>query len=334
MVLPRPPYNPNLPIPNDPFFSVRTNYIDGPLGPLIIGSGLNVSVDGILSATGGGGGGAVTSIVAGTGITISSTGGSPGTGTVTINANLAGLVTTVNATVPLQSTGGTAPTLTILPASTSSFGATQLNDTTISTAVNLALTANQGRVLQNQINTLLVSGGLTLAGTINASNGLLTSVSSSGNTKGFVAGQQLPNASAAIQDYFVLVTTAGSFTPPGGVLTAFNNGDWVLCTGVIWERLPVGASFSPASTTQAGIVELATNAETQAGTNATLAVTPAGLQSKVSDSISLSSATTIASSNAVKTAYDLANAALPKAGGTMTGTITFANNQPVDAGTY
>jgi hypothetical protein len=36
----------------------------------------------------------------------------------------------------------------------------------------------------------------------------------------------------------------------------------------------------------------------------------------------------------VKTAYDLANAALPLAGGTMTGNITFVNNQPVDAGTY
>lgn len=334
MVLPaRPQFNPNLPIPNDPFYSPQANSLQGTFGPLVIGSGLQVSVNGILSATGGGGG-AVTSIVAGTNITISSTGGSPGTGTVTINANLSGVVTAITVTAPLVSTGGTTPSLSILPASTSSFGATQLNDTTTSTAINLALTANQGRMLQNQINTLLVSGGLTLAGTINASNGLLASVTTSGSTKGFVAASFLPNASAAIQDYFVLVTTAGSFTPPGGVLTAFNNGDWILCTGVVWERLPVGATFSPASTTQAGIVELATNAETQLGTNATLAVTPAGLQSKVSDSVSLSSATSIASSNAVKTAYDVAAAALPKAGGTMTGTITFSNNQPVDAGTY
>ena len=333
MVLPRPPYNPNQPIPNDPFFAPRTFSVSGPLGPLIVGSGLSVSTAGVLFATGGGGG-AVTSIVAGTGISISSTGGSPGTGTVTINANLSGLVTAVNVTPPLLSTGGTSPTLSIAPASTTAFGATQLNDTVTSTAVNLALTANQGRILQDQINTLLVSGCLTLAGTINASTGTLASVSTSGASKGFVASNPLPNASAPIQDYFVLVTTAGSFTPPGGVLTAFNNGDWIVCTGIIWERLPVGATFSPASTTQAGIVELATDAETQTGTNATLAVTPAGLQSKVSDSVSSSSANTIASSNAVKTTYDLANAALPKAGGTMTGTITFVNNQPIDAGTY
>jgi hypothetical protein len=333
MVLPRPPYNPNQPIPNDPFTSPRTNYLDGPLGPLIIGSGLDVSVDGVLTATGGGGG-AVTSIVAGTNITISSTGGSPGTGTVTINANLAGLVTAVNVTPPLVSTGGTAPTLSVLPASTTQFGVTQLYNNTDSTATNLALTAAQGRALQLQIDAISTGGGLTFAGTINATTGNLTSVSTTGAGAGFVAGNALPNASAPIADYFVVVTTAGSFTPPGGVLTAFNNGDWVLCTGVVWERVATGATFSPASTTAAGIVELATDAETQTGTDATRAVTPASLQSKVSDSVSTSSATSIASSNAVKMAYDLANAALPLAGGTMTGTMTFVNNQPVDAGTY
>lgn len=334
MVLPRPPYNPNQPIPNDPFYAPRTFSVSGPLGPLVIGSGLSVSMDGVLFATGGGGGGAVTSIVAGTGITISSTGASPGTGTVTINANLSGLVTTVNVVSPLQSTGGTAPTLSILPASTSQFGITQLYNNTDSTATNLALTAAAGRALQQQINGIATGGGLTFAGTINAATGNLISVSTTGSGAGFVAGAALPNASAPIADYFVVVTTAGSFTPPGGVLTAFNNGDWVLSTGTIWERVATGATFTPASTTAAGIVQLATDAQTQAGSNATLAVTPAGLQSKVSDSVSTSSATSIASSNAVKTTYDLANAALPKAGGTMTGTITFVNNQPVDAGTY
>ena len=334
MVLPRPPYNPNQPIPNDTFFYPATYSVSGPLGPLVIGAGLDVSMNGVLSATGGGGGGAVTSIVAGTRITISSTGASPGTGTVTINANLTGLVTAVNVTPPLQSTGGTAPTLSILPASTSQFGITQLYNNTDSTATNLALTAAQGRALQQQINGIATGGGLTFAGTINATTGSLVSVSTTASGAGFVAGNPLPNASAPIADYFVVVTTAGSFTPPGGSLTAFNNGDWVLCTGVIWERVATGATFSPASTTAAGIVELATDAETQSGADATRAVTPASLQSKVSDSVSTSSATSIASSNAVKMAYDLGNAALPKAGGTMTGTITFANNQPIDAGTY
>jgi hypothetical protein len=75
------------------------------------------------------------------------------------------------------------------------------------------------------------------------------------------------------------------------------------------------------TTTVAGLVELATDAETQTGTDTIRAVTPSGLQSKVSDSISTTSSTTIASATAVKTAYDLANAALPKSGGRVTGEL-------------
>jgi hypothetical protein len=75
------------------------------------------------------------------------------------------------------------------------------------------------------------------------------------------------------------------------------------------------------TTTVAGLVELATNAETQTGTDTVRAVTPSGLQSKISDSTSTTSSTTIASATAVKAAYDLADAALPKAGGRVTGNL-------------
>ena len=78
------------------------------------------------------------------------------------------------------------------------------------------------------------------------------------------------------------------------------------------------------SATVPGLVELATNAETQTGTDAGRAVTPASLQSKLSDSTSTTSSTTIASATAVKAAYDLANAALPKSGGSVTGELLIA----------
>jgi hypothetical protein len=85
-------------------------------------------------------------------------------------------------------------------------------------------------------------------------------------------------------------------------------------------------NLTPSGTaTTVGLVELATPAETQTGTDAARAVTPSGLQSKVSDSTSTTSSTTIASSTAVKSAYDLANAALPKAGGTVTGELLIGN---------
>lgn len=332
MVLPRPPQN--NPIPNTPFYFPVTFSLQGTNGPLIIGTGLEVTLGGALIATGGGGGGSgVSSIVAGTNINITSS--SPGgTGTVTINANLTGLVTAVTAVSPLSSSGGTTPQISITAATTSGLGAVQLNDTTSSSATNLALTANQGRILQNQINSLTATSNLVLAGTINASTGLLASVTTSGAADGFTAGLALPAAIPGNDSYFVLVTTPGTFTPTGGSSTAFNNGDWVLSNGSSWTKVPVGATFSPASTTVAGIVELATDAEVQAGTSTTLAVTPAGLQSKVSDSTSLASSTTIASSQAIKTTFDIANAALPKAGGTMAGNISFVNDQPVDGGSY
>jgi hypothetical protein len=97
-----------------------------------------------------------------------------------------------------------------------------------------------------------------------------------------------------------------SLTPAG--VKIWNGSAWVNAT-------PVG------STTVQGLLELATSAETQAGSDTDRAVTPAGLQSKLSDSTSTTSSTTIASSTAVKAAYDLAAAALPKSGGTITGNL-------------
>ena len=104
-------------------------------------------------------------------------------------------------------------------------------------------------------------------------------------------------------------------------------------------------SVAPATTGSVGGVQLATSAEVIAGTNNTKAITPAGLAAKtasvtaagivqLSDGINLTSSTLAATSTAVRTAYNAAlaaqataNAALPKAGGTMTGVITFSPSQ-------
>lgn len=50
---------------------------------------------------------------------------------------------------------------------------------------------------------------------------------------------------------------------------------------------------------------------------------------QLTDSVSSTSTTTAATPNSVKSAYDLADAALPKSGGTMTGTITFTAGQTI-----
>jgi hypothetical protein len=49
---------------------------------------------------------------------------------------------------------------------------------------------------------------------------------------------------------------------------------------------------------------------------------------QLNDTTASTSTSQAATANAVKAAYDLANAALPKAGGTMSGVITYASTQP------
>lgn len=87
------------------------------------------------------------------------------------------------------------------------------------------------------------------------------------------------------------------------------------------------------------LVGNASNAAAAVAVTGDVSITNAGVTSVVAgstsvagklqltDSTSSTSTTTAATPNAVKTAYDLGFAALPKTGGTMTGAITFAANQ-------
>jgi hypothetical protein len=121
--------------------------------------------------------------------------------------------------------------------------------------------------------------------------------------------------------------TAPNVSPASGGSSGNSTGEVWLDTSLTPNGVKIwnGSSWTNAtpigSTTVQGLLELATNAETQTGTDIDRAVTPAGLQSKVSDSVSTTSSTTIASSTAVKAAYDLAVAAVPLSGGTVTGNL-------------
>jgi hypothetical protein len=134
------------------------------------------------------------------------------------------------------------------------------------------------------------------------------------------------NAGAVVKVGPVHVGAAAPNATPAGSSGNSKGELWVNDTTTIHGlNYYTGSAFvnlTPSGTaTTAGLVELATNAETQAGTDTIRAVTPSGLQSKVSDSTSTTSSTTIASSTAVKAAFDLANAALPKSGGRVTGNL-------------
>ena len=193
-----------------------------------------------------------------------------------------GTVTAVSGNAPISvATGTTTPNISIASASTTASGAVQLNNTVASTSTTQALTAAQGKVLQDQITALVTNSGLELAGTVDASTGFVASVTSIGTSKGYTVGSVLPAASSVTNSTYAIVTTPGTFTPPGGSSTVATRGDWFLVSETspsvyAWTFLNVGFDAPAASTTVPGIVELATNAETITGTDATLAVTPAG----------------------------------------------------------
>ena len=255
------------PVPNGPFYSTPSYYVNSPQGFLVVGSGLSVSPDGTLlvaSALGG----TVSQVTAGNGLS-------------------GGTITTTG-------------TIALVPATASQLGGIKVGanllvapDGTLS-----ALPPNTGTVSTVAVGVGLSGGGVGPLVTINLS--------------------------------------AASTTQFGGVIV-----DPVGGINVVGAQI----SLAQATDTAKGGVELATAAEVITGTDNLRAVTPAGLAAKVastlnpgivqlSDNASLTSSVLAATPTAVKTAYDAAqaaqvtaSAALPKAGGTMTGVITFSPAQ-------
>ena len=189
-----------------------------------------------------------------------------------------GTVTSVTGTAPVVITSATTtPVISVQAATTASSGITTLVNNTTTADATKALTAAQGYSLQQQINALLTSGGLILAGTFNATTSQLATVTTFGTSAGFVVGNNLPVPAAGNKDFFVIVTTNGVYTPPGaGSSVNATQGDWFLSTGSAWQYLNTGYDSTSASTSIPGIVQLATTVQTQTGTSSSLAITPLG----------------------------------------------------------
>ena len=219
----------------------------------------------------------------------------------------------------------------------------------------LVASALGGTVSQVNVGAGLTGGPITVTGTIalapatNASlggikvganlliapDGTLSALpQSTGTISGVIAGNGLQGGG-----------TTGTVTLSLQAATTSQLGGVSVVSGGGLDIVGGALSLTSATQTQKGGVLLATPAEVIAGTEATKAITPVTLAAKtattlrpgivqLSDNPSLTNSTLAATPTAVKAAYDsaaaaqaTANAALPKAGGVMTGVITFAPAQ-------
>ena len=117
MAIPVPPNDPNTPIPNDPFYYPQSESIYSELGPLIIGTGLNLDyATGILSANDPGTPAGVTALMAGTGIFLTANTGVitvTNTGVTDIVAGTGISVSNVGSTYTITNLGTGGPSGTV-----------------------------------------------------------------------------------------------------------------------------------------------------------------------------------------------------------------------------
>lgn len=142
--------------------------------------------------------------------------------------------------------------LSVPNASTTTRGAVQLVNDTVTNDSTKALTAAAGYNLQLQIDAINVRNNLTFAGTINGSTGQMLQVTTEGAAAGFVSGSVLPVPTLANAEYFVIVTVPGTFTPTGSPTVTVNDGDWLVSDGATWLLYAVG----PTPPTPPGLVFL------------------------------------------------------------------------------
>ena len=202
---------------------------------------------------------AINALGAPSGVTSGTYGNGSNVGQFTVNAQ--GRITSA-VNVPLALATTTAPgvvrvganltvtgigLLSVPNANTAQRGAVQLVDNTTTNDAGKALTAAAGYNLQLQIDALEARNNLTFAGTIDGATGRMLTVTAQGAAVGFTVGAVLPSPAPLNDEYFVVVTVPGTFTPTGGASQACNDGDWFVSDGGAWLYYNVGPTVAAAT---------------------------------------------------------------------------------------
>jgi len=132
----------------------------------------------------------------------------------------------------------------------------------------------------------VISGNLVYAGTYNASNNQVASVTTAGTAGGLVVGNALPAGSATLSQYYVVVSQSGNGVSPAPVV-ALAPPDMIICNGATWDLVDVSNAIAG-----------------QTATN--ISVTPYG---------------NIASTNVQTAIQELDDEKIAKTGGTVTGEL-------------
>ena len=265
MALPLPPRNLN-PIPNSPFYYPNEEALASSTGPLIVGAGLAVDyTSGQLQASTGG----LANVSATLPLYKTGTVSNPVINIETANKFRLGAVQ-VGTNLNLSGVG----VIDVLQSTTTQKGIVQLAGNTSSTSKFLALTANQGYLLQQQINSLSFATDLIFSGTFDPTVPEMVNVTTKGQEAGFVQGANLPLPSTENEGHFVIVSERGIYIPPGGTTPIDAHvGSWFLSNGTEWRYLKINEQVPQATETNAGIIRLATLQEVIAGVDDTAAIT-------------------------------------------------------------
>jgi hypothetical protein len=265
MALPLPPRNLN-PIPNSPFYYPNEEALASSTGPLIVGAGLAVDyTSGQLQASTGG----LANVSATLPLYKTGTVSNPVINIETANQFRLGAVQ-VGTNLNVSGAG----VIDVLQSTTAQKGIVQLADNTSSTSKFLALTANQGYLLQQQINALSFATDLVFSGTFDPTVPEMVNVTTKGLEAGFVQGANLPLPAPENSAHFVIVAERGIYTPPGGTTPIDAHvGSWFLSNGTEWRYLKINEQVPYATESSPGVIRLATLQEAIDGVDDTAAIT-------------------------------------------------------------